>query len=81
MVSTHIYACCVLAGTWRSCVVAPARRFIRVSSDVSVEFAATLCVNPPTAYRMLKDFVSLQPGIVIGTFYALIDLFTEVFLE
>ena len=54
--------------------MAPARRFIRVSSDISVEFAATLCVNPPTAYRMLKDFVSLQPGkktnVHVGAFYA-----------
>lgn len=36
--------------------------FLKVSSSVPVEFAATLQVNPPTAYRMLKDFVHLRPG-------------------
>lgn len=36
--------------------------FLKVSSSVPVEFAATLQVNPPTAYRMLKDFVNLRPG-------------------
>ena len=27
--------------------------------------AATMAINPPTAYRMLKDFGSLQAGDVI----------------
>jgi mitochondrial enoyl-[acyl-carrier protein] reductase / trans-2-enoyl-CoA reductase len=29
---------------------------------VSGEAAATLTINPPTAYRMLRDFVKLEPG-------------------
>ena len=51
-----------ISGTWRTHVVDSASKFISVTQDISVNFAATLQVNPPTAYRMLKDFIHLQPG-------------------
>lgn len=35
---------------------------IGVPSDIPLQSAATLGVNPCTAYRMLKDFEQLQPG-------------------
>jgi mitochondrial enoyl-[acyl-carrier protein] reductase / trans-2-enoyl-CoA reductase len=35
---------------------------IRVPDGIEQEHAALLRVNPPTAWRMLHDFVSLQPG-------------------
>jgi trans-2-enoyl-CoA reductase len=49
-------------GTWRGVIVAPEKRFVKIDSNVGLNVAATLSVNPPTAYRMLKDFVSLQTG-------------------
>lgn len=35
---------------------------ISVPSNIPLQSAATLGVNPCTAYRMLKDFEQLQPG-------------------
>ncbi|KAI9189481.1 hypothetical protein H9P43_000914 [Blastocladiella emersonii ATCC 22665] len=57
-------------GTWRrDAVVAPAD-LIRVvpaarRGKLSAAAAATLSVNPSTAYRMLRDFGELQPGDVV----------------
>ena len=36
---------------------------IPAKEGLPVEVAAMLSVNPCTAYRMLKDFEHLQPGI------------------
>lgn len=33
-----------------------------VSNKLELVTACTLAVNPPTAYRMLKDFVDLKKG-------------------
>ena len=52
-------------GTWRQEVLAEAKRLQRVPSDIPIPYAATLAVNPCTAYRMLEDFVDLKPGDVI----------------
>ncbi len=49
-------------GTWREFVVAPADGLLRVPGDLAVEHAAMAFVNPPTAWRMLRDFVRLKPG-------------------
>ncbi|XP_068135581.1 enoyl-[acyl-carrier-protein] reductase, mitochondrial-like [Hyperolius riggenbachi] len=49
-------------GTWRTEAVCKANEVIPVSKDIPVLSAATLSVNPCTAYRMLMDFVSLEPG-------------------
>ncbi|XP_072264984.1 enoyl-[acyl-carrier-protein] reductase, mitochondrial-like isoform X1 [Pyxicephalus adspersus] len=49
-------------GTWRTEAVCKANEVIPVANDISVISAATLSVNPCTAYRMLKDFVTLRPG-------------------
>ncbi len=35
---------------------------VKVPNDMPVDLAATLTVNPQTAYRMLKAFVTLTPG-------------------
>ncbi len=37
----------------------------KVSNDIPAAYAATLSVNPATAYRLLKDFSSLKAGDVI----------------
>lgn len=34
----------------------------QISDKVGIVEAATITVNPCTAYRMLKDFVNLKPG-------------------
>uniref|UniRef100_A0A8C6ZHP8 Enoyl-[acyl-carrier-protein] reductase, mitochondrial n=1 Tax=Nothoprocta perdicaria TaxID=30464 RepID=A0A8C6ZHP8_NOTPE len=49
-------------GTWRTEAVFPEETLLRVPRDVPVLCAATLGVNPCTAYRMLADFESLRPG-------------------
>lgn len=52
-------------GTWRSELISDSSKWIKVSKDLPIPYAATLGVNPCTAYRLLKDFVDLQPGDVI----------------
>lgn len=52
-------------GTWRSYAVGTQSAFKKVYNDISPLSAATLAVNPCTAYRMLKDFVNLSPGDVV----------------
>ncbi|NXL53804.1 MECR protein, partial [Podilymbus podiceps] len=49
-------------GTWRTQGVFPAELLLKVPSDMPVLCAATLSVNPCTAYRMLADFETLVPG-------------------
>jgi mitochondrial enoyl-[acyl-carrier protein] reductase / trans-2-enoyl-CoA reductase len=43
------------AGTWQSAAVVPAEGLRLVSPEVPVEFAAMMTVNPPTAWRILRD--------------------------
>ena len=43
----------------------PEADLMRVPKELPVEIAATLAVNPCTAYRLLADFVELQAGDVI----------------
>ncbi|XP_056364874.1 enoyl-[acyl-carrier-protein] reductase, mitochondrial isoform X1 [Oenanthe melanoleuca] len=49
-------------GTWRTRAVFPEELLLKVPSDIPVLCAATLSVNPCTAFRMLADFESLVPG-------------------
>uniref|UniRef100_A0A8U7NI96 Enoyl-[acyl-carrier-protein] reductase, mitochondrial n=2 Tax=Corvus moneduloides TaxID=1196302 RepID=A0A8U7NI96_CORMO len=49
-------------GTWRTQGVFPEEMLLKVPSDIPVLCAATLSVNPCTAFRMLADFESLAPG-------------------
>ncbi|XP_063487573.1 enoyl-[acyl-carrier-protein] reductase, mitochondrial isoform X8 [Symphalangus syndactylus] len=49
-------------GTWRTEAVFSEDALIQVPSDIPLQSAATLGVNPCTAYRMLMDFEQLQPG-------------------
>ncbi|TPX48314.1 hypothetical protein SeMB42_g03047 [Synchytrium endobioticum] len=56
-------------GTWRDYAVAAAHELtklrIKAHDGVSIASAATMSVNPCTAYRLLKDFVDLEPGDVL----------------
>jgi len=49
-------------GTWRSHAIYKADELMRVPQGVPLPEAATLTVNPCTAFRMLKDFVGLNAG-------------------
>ncbi|XP_072356970.1 enoyl-[acyl-carrier-protein] reductase, mitochondrial isoform X5 [Scyliorhinus torazame] len=49
-------------GTWRTEAVGNMNGFIKVPKNIPLLCAATLGVNPCTAYRMLSDFETLKPG-------------------
>ncbi|XP_072535850.1 enoyl-[acyl-carrier-protein] reductase, mitochondrial [Salminus brasiliensis] len=49
-------------GTWRTEAVLNAVDLVTLPSDIPLLSAATLGVNPCTAFRMLSDFEHLQPG-------------------
>ena len=52
-------------GTWRTHATAKENQLVKVANDIPAAYAATLSVNPATAYRMLHDFENLKPGDVI----------------
>lgn len=49
-------------GTWREACVVAAEKLVAVPDEIEPERAAMLKINPLTAWRMLHDFVALQPG-------------------
>ncbi|XP_073432216.1 enoyl-[acyl-carrier-protein] reductase, mitochondrial-like [Dendrobates tinctorius] len=49
-------------GTWRTEAICKSSDVISISKDISLLSAATLGVNPCTAYRMLMDFETLNVG-------------------
>lgn len=49
-------------GVWQEAVTAPADAFEKAPSDLPLEMAAMAFINPPTAYRLLHDFVELKEG-------------------
>uniref|UniRef100_A0A4X2LM55 Enoyl-[acyl-carrier-protein] reductase, mitochondrial n=1 Tax=Vombatus ursinus TaxID=29139 RepID=A0A4X2LM55_VOMUR len=49
-------------GTWRAEAVVSEESLIVIPNDIPLLCAATLRVNPCTAYRMLSDFEQLRPG-------------------
>ncbi|RWS28030.1 trans-2-enoyl-CoA reductase-like protein [Leptotrombidium deliense] len=49
-------------GTWRTHCIGSEENFFPLIKGIDKFSAAQLSVNPCTAYRMLKDFVSLKPG-------------------
>ncbi|CAJ0921543.1 unnamed protein product [Ranitomeya imitator] len=49
-------------GTWCTEGLFSEQALVRVQSDISVVGAATLSVNPCTAYRLLSDYETLRPG-------------------
>lgn len=42
-------------GVWQSACVVPAKGLFSIPKDVPVEAAATAMINPPTAWRLLRD--------------------------
>lgn len=49
-------------GTWQDSVIGNPDELVYVPNDISIEMAALALINPPTAWYLLHDFVSLQPG-------------------
>ncbi|XP_072394555.1 enoyl-[acyl-carrier-protein] reductase, mitochondrial [Diabrotica undecimpunctata] len=49
-------------GTWRTHIVLNSNNVLKVPKKLGLVEAATLTVNPCTAYRMLRDFTALKPG-------------------
>lgn len=49
-------------GTWREAATIAAERLTTVPEGIEPEQAAMLKINPLTAWRVLHDFVALQPG-------------------
>lgn len=49
-------------GTWRTHALIDESKLLKVPKELGIVAAATLTVNPPTAYRMLKDFVPVTSG-------------------
>lgn len=49
-------------GTWAQFMVAKAARVMRVPAGIDPRQASMLTANPPSAWAMLEDFVTLQPG-------------------
>ncbi|KAJ3252775.1 hypothetical protein HK103_001275 [Boothiomyces macroporosus] len=53
--------------TWQTFAAANANSVVKLENikGISPILASTISVNPPTAYRMIKDFVALEKGDVI----------------
>ncbi len=49
-------------GCWMQAVVTPAADLIKIPADVPVQMAAQAFVNPPTALRLLRDYIDFKPG-------------------
>ena len=49
-------------GTWSQELVLPADNAIPLPDEIDIHQAAMLAVNPATAWRLLHDFATLQPG-------------------
>ncbi|XP_010685934.2 enoyl-[acyl-carrier-protein] reductase, mitochondrial [Beta vulgaris subsp. vulgaris] len=52
-------------GTWQSYIVKEQSVWHKINKDTPMEYAATVTVNPLTAFRMLHDFVQLNSGDAI----------------
>ncbi|EDQ92263.1 uncharacterized protein MONBRDRAFT_1704, partial [Monosiga brevicollis MX1] len=52
-------------GTWSEFVLAGQDQVLVLDDDTSVEHASCMMVSACTAYRMLHDFVQLQPGDIV----------------
>ncbi|XP_054855744.1 enoyl-[acyl-carrier-protein] reductase, mitochondrial isoform X2 [Eublepharis macularius] len=49
-------------GTWQTEAVFGEEKLLKMPPDIPLMCAATLSVNPCTAFRMLSDFKTLKPG-------------------
>ena len=52
-------------GCWRTEAIASEDELLKVGNDIPAAYAATLAINPSTAFRLLRDFETLKAGDVI----------------
>lgn len=52
-------------GTWQTYALDEEKNLIKIPNDLDPAMAATLAVNPCTAFRMLKDFETLNKGDIV----------------
>ena len=52
-------------GTWRRYGVFQENHWYRIPNDLPISTAATMSINPPTAVRLLEEFVDLKEGDTI----------------
>lgn len=52
-------------GTWRTHAIWESKDVYKIRHTVDNANAATITVNPSTAFRMLRDFIDLKPGDAI----------------
>jgi len=52
----------IFVSTWRSHIIAKEGDYRKIPNDTNFDFATTLCMNPPSAYRMLADYKKLKQG-------------------
>jgi trans-2-enoyl-CoA reductase len=64
-VGDHVIPAASGFGTWRTQAISNENSFYKIDKRIPMKYAATLQVNPCTAYRMLKDFVDLKEGDVV----------------
>ncbi|XP_068146263.1 LOW QUALITY PROTEIN: enoyl-[acyl-carrier-protein] reductase, mitochondrial-like [Drosophila tropicalis] len=58
----HVIPLVNTAGAWSTHTIYEEDQLLVVSEKVGLAEAATIYINPCTAYRMLKDFAHLSPG-------------------
>lgn len=51
-------------GMWREHFITSSSHLFKVPKSLSLEAAATLLTNPPTAYRLLHDYALPMKGII-----------------
>lgn len=51
-----------LGGAWQDSVIANPDNLIYIPNDIPLDMASMAFINPPTAWYLLHDFVSLKPG-------------------
>lgn len=61
----HVIPIITNSGTWRSHLILSHENILKVPKNLGLVEAATLTVNPCTAFRMLRDFTTLKPGDTI----------------
>lgn len=71
-------ACLMYAGTWRTEAVVAEDAVISLAKDIPLLCAATLGVNPCTAWRMLSDFEDLKPGEFQNNFPPMVSIVNEI---
>eukprot|EP01099_Mayorella_cantabrigiensis_P001335 TRINITY_DN1581_c0_g1_i1.p1 TRINITY_DN1581_c0_g1~~TRINITY_DN1581_c0_g1_i1.p1 ORF type:complete len:379 (+),score=105.62 TRINITY_DN1581_c0_g1_i1:86-1222(+) len=54
-----------LLGTWRTHLVCDAKQLRKIPASLPVQAAATMSINPPTAFCLLDEFVKLEAGDVV----------------